>query len=100
MAYSVEQRAHEIGIRIALGAGPAGGRNMVVRQGGRLTTADVVLGLAAAFTLSRVMSSAAYGIASRCCAAGHSQHKRRLCSGACGAARRSDAGAAALELIS
>jgi ABC-type antimicrobial peptide transport system permease subunit len=63
MSYSVEQRAQEIGIRIALGAGPAGVRNMILWQGGRLTTAGVVLGLGAAFTLSRVMSSAVFGLA-------------------------------------
>jgi putative ABC transport system permease protein len=63
MSYSVEQRAQEIGIRIALGAGPAGVRNMILQQGGRLTIAGVALGLGAAFTLSRVMSSAVFGIA-------------------------------------
>jgi ABC-type antimicrobial peptide transport system permease subunit len=63
MSYSVEQRAQEIGIRIALGAGPGGVRNMILLQGGRLTLAGVMLGLGAAFALSRVMSSAVFGIA-------------------------------------
>jgi ABC-type antimicrobial peptide transport system permease subunit len=36
---------------------------MILRQGGRLTIAGVALGLGAAFTLSRVMSSAVFGIA-------------------------------------
>ncbi len=63
MSYSVEQRAREIGIRIALGAGPAGVRNMILLQGGRLTTAGVVLGLGSAVILSRVMSSAVFGVA-------------------------------------
>jgi len=63
MSYSVEQRTQEIGIRIALGAGPAGVRNMILQQGGRLTIAGVALGLGAAFSLSRVMSSAVFGIA-------------------------------------
>jgi putative ABC transport system permease protein len=63
MSYSVEQRAQEIGIRIALGAGPGGVRNMILWQGGRLTTAGVLLGLGTAFGLSRVMSSAIFGIA-------------------------------------
>lgn len=63
MAYSVQQRTQEIGIRIALGAGPASVRNMVLAQGGRLTAAGVVLGLAAAASLSRVMASMIFGIA-------------------------------------
>jgi predicted permease len=63
MSYSVEQRAPEIGIRLALGAGPAGVRNMFLLQGGRLTAAGVALGLAAALSLSRVMSSVVSGIA-------------------------------------
>ena len=55
--------AQEIGIRIALGAGPAGVRNTILLQGGRLTVVGVTLGLGAAFTVSRVISSAVFGIA-------------------------------------
>jgi ABC-type antimicrobial peptide transport system permease subunit len=63
MAYSVQQRTQEIGIRIALGAGPASVRNMVLAEGGRLTAAGVLLGLGAAIALSRAMASAIFGIA-------------------------------------
>jgi putative ABC transport system permease protein len=63
MSYSVEQRTQEIGIRIALGASPAGVRNMVLAQGGRLTAAGVCLGVGAAIGLSRLMSSVVFGIA-------------------------------------
>ncbi len=63
MAYSVEQRRQEIGIRLALGADPASLRNMVLAQGGRLTAAGVCLGLAAAFLLARVMAGVVVGMA-------------------------------------
>ena len=63
ISYSVEQRTQEIGIRVALGARPAGVRNMVLAQGGRLTAAGVALGLGAAMTVSRLMSSVVFGIA-------------------------------------
>ena len=57
MAYSVAQRTQEIGIRLALGAGPSRVRNMVVFQGMRLAVAGVVIGLAAAFALTRLIAS-------------------------------------------
>jgi ABC-type antimicrobial peptide transport system permease subunit len=57
MAYSVAQRAQELGIRLALGAEPRSIRNMVVFQGLRLTAAGVVIGLAAAFGLTRLIAS-------------------------------------------
>jgi predicted permease len=63
MSYSVEQRTQEIGIRIALGAGPAGVRNMFLRQGGRLTLAGVAFGLGAAVSTSRALSSVVFGMA-------------------------------------
>src|SRR4051812_2695130 len=49
MAYSVQQRTQEIGIRIALGAESGTVRNMVVAQGMRLALAGVAVGLGAAF---------------------------------------------------
>ncbi len=62
IAYSVEQRTQEIGIRLALGAGTGQVRKMVVSQGMRLALAGVVLGLAAAFALARFISSFLFGV--------------------------------------
>jgi predicted permease len=65
MAYSVEQRTQEIGIRLALGAPAAGVRNMVVFQGMRLAIAGVVLGLASAFGLAKVIATFLFGVTAR-----------------------------------
>jgi putative ABC transport system permease protein len=63
MAYSVEQRRQEIGIRLALGADPGMLRNMVLAHGGQLAAAGVCLGLACAFAGARVMASIVVGLA-------------------------------------
>ncbi|HUA92707.1 MAG TPA: ABC transporter permease [Terracidiphilus sp.] len=57
MAYSVEQRTQEMGIRMALGADRNTIRRLVVWQGMRLTIAGVVLGIGAAFGLTRLIAS-------------------------------------------
>jgi predicted permease len=62
MAYSVSQRTREIGIRMALGAGHDNVRNMVVRQGLILAVSGVVIGLAAAFGLARLVTNLLFGI--------------------------------------
>ena len=62
MAYSVAQRTQEIGIRIALGAEATQVRRMVVMQGMRLAIAGVVVGIAAAWGLTRLMSSVLYEV--------------------------------------
>jgi putative ABC transport system permease protein len=62
MAYSVEQRTQEIGIRVALGAEASAVRNMVVFQGMRLTLVGVVLGIAAAFAVTRLLASFLFGV--------------------------------------
>jgi ABC-type antimicrobial peptide transport system permease subunit len=62
MAYSVEQRSQEIGIRLALGAEASQVKNMVVLQGMRLTLAGVVVGVAAAFGLTRFIASFLFGV--------------------------------------
>jgi len=65
MAYSVEQRTQEIGIRLALGAQAGQVKNMVVFQGMRLAIVGVVVGLAAAFWLARLISSFLFGVTAR-----------------------------------
>jgi predicted permease len=62
MAFSVAQRTQEIGIRLALGAESSRVRNMVVLQGLRLILAGVVCGLAAAFGLTRFITSFLFGV--------------------------------------
>jgi putative ABC transport system permease protein len=62
MAYSVQLRTQEIGIRMALGAGPQDVRTMVVKQGMRLALIGVFLGVAAALALTRLMATLLYGV--------------------------------------
>ncbi|MBZ5561501.1 MAG: ABC transporter permease [Acidobacteriia bacterium] len=62
MSFSVRRRTREIGIRMALGANPAGVLKMVVRQGLTLTGVGLVIGLALAFVLGRFASSLLYGV--------------------------------------
>lgn len=57
MAYSVEQRTQEIGIRLALGAATGQVWNMVVAQGFRLVIVGILIGLAAASGLTRFIAS-------------------------------------------
>src|SRR5437870_7327760 len=65
MAYSVQQRTQEIGIRIALGAAADSVRNMVIRQGMSVALLGVAIGAAAAFGLSRVIASFLFGVTAR-----------------------------------
>ena len=62
MAYSVSQRRSEIGLRLALGAEVGSVRWMVVSQGARLLGLGVVIGLAAAFALSRLLANVVVGV--------------------------------------
>jgi putative ABC transport system permease protein len=63
MALVVAERTQEIGVRLALGAEPAGVLGLVVRQGLVLAAAGIALGLAAAFALGPMISGQLYGIA-------------------------------------
>ena len=65
MAYAVQQRTREIGVRLALGAEPGAVRTMVVLQGMRLALTGVVLGVAAAYGLSHYMTSLLFGVEAR-----------------------------------
>jgi len=62
ISYAVAQRRREIGIRIALGADQADVLRLVVGQGASIAGAGVVLGLGAAFALTRWMSSLLFGV--------------------------------------
>ena len=62
MAYSVEQRTQEMGIRMALGADRSRIRSLVVWHGMRLAIVGVLLGIAAAFGLTRFIASFLFGV--------------------------------------
>jgi putative ABC transport system permease protein len=62
MAYSVAQRAQEMGIRMALGADSSAIRKLVVWQGMKLALVGEAAGLAAAFGLSRFIASFLFGV--------------------------------------
>ena len=62
MAYSVQQRTQEIGIRLALGARIGSVRNMVVLQGMRLALVGVTIGIAAALGLTKLITTFLFGV--------------------------------------
>jgi putative ABC transport system permease protein len=62
MAYSVAQRTQEMGIRMALGADRTRIRKLVVWQGMRLAFVGVVVGIAASFGLTRLLSTFLFGV--------------------------------------
>jgi ABC-type antimicrobial peptide transport system permease subunit len=63
-AYSVAQRTRELGLRMALGAQRQGVLNLVLKEAAGLAGLGVLLGLAGAFALTRLMASLLYGVGS------------------------------------
>jgi ABC-type antimicrobial peptide transport system permease subunit len=64
MSYLVTQRSHEIGIRLALGAKMNDVLQLMLKTGLSLTLAGIAIGLAAAWALTRFMSSLLFGVTS------------------------------------
>lgn len=62
MAFSVVQRTHEIGVRMALGASTSDVLKLILRNGFKLALIGIVLGLVIAFAATRVLSSLLYGV--------------------------------------
>jgi predicted permease len=64
ISHLVSQRTHEIGVRIALGAQPGDVVRLVLGQGLRMAFLGVVIGIAAALALTRLMASQLFGVSS------------------------------------
>ncbi len=62
LAYFVTQHTNEIGVRLALGATPRNILFLVLKKGMGLTLIGVVIGIAASFALTRLMSSLLFGV--------------------------------------
>jgi putative ABC transport system permease protein len=62
ISYSVAQRTHEIGVRVALGAQPVDVLRLVIRQGMTLTLVGLIVGIAAGSVATRVLSDMLYGV--------------------------------------
>ena len=62
MAYSVRRRTREIGTRVALGADRGDIIRLIMREGGVITAAGVVIGLAAGLMAARSLSAVLYGV--------------------------------------
>jgi len=64
ISYGVEQRTHEIGIRMALGARPGDVVRLIVREGSRLILVGVLLGMIGAYALTNVLAGFLFGVKS------------------------------------
>lgn len=62
MAYSVNRRKREIGVRMALGATPESVLRLILKQGMSLVLAGVMIGLAAALAVARLLERMLYGV--------------------------------------
>jgi predicted permease len=65
LAYSVNQRKREIGLRMALGASPSSVLRLVLKEGMTLVGAGMAIGLAASFAAGRLLSRMLYGVSAR-----------------------------------
>ena len=65
ISYSVAQRTHEIGVRMALGARPGDVLKLVLRQGMGLTIVGLVVGIAIGSVATRVLSDMLFGVTPR-----------------------------------
>jgi ABC-type antimicrobial peptide transport system permease subunit len=62
MAYTVTLQTHEIGVRMALGAGQSNILKMILARGARLIAAGIVIGLFASYALTRFLASQIWGV--------------------------------------
>jgi putative ABC transport system permease protein len=62
MAYAVQYRTHEIGVRVALGARPRDVRRMVLFEGGRLDISGVLFGIVGALALTPLLRVLLYAV--------------------------------------
>ena len=63
LSYMVSQRRREIGVRMAIGAGAGTILALVLRHGAQLTATELIVGLGAAFALTRLLQGMLFGVA-------------------------------------